>query len=141
MERKRQAIMPYERVIIREDKKSDNPFRDYVRKQRLKKLKPIGAVLILICIWYVLIGKDILPVFMSDVMTRSKQEVSVKYDETLCSEANLARMIVLTCKGQVEESEQVDQTLWYEKYYTALEEMNITCIKKEDAFNLMWRLI
>lgn len=141
--------MPYERPIIREDnrgkqpkrKKTDNPFRAYVRGERLRKLKPLVAVLIISMIWYALIGKDILPGFM-DQLVRIGTETSSKkaYYEVPCSQANLARMLVLSCYSnevEVPEDQEEDLTLWYEKYYNVLQLRGIQSLQQQSAFELV----
>ncbi|MBQ1275464.1 MAG: SpoIID/LytB domain-containing protein [Cellulosilyticum sp.] len=96
---------------------------------------PIIAVIFLVIIWYLLIGKDILPHFtmQSSGSILKEEKVYYKYP---CSEANLARMIGLTLGAEVQVKE-VEDALWYEKYYSQLEALGIKSLTKDHAFNVL----
>ena len=99
-----------------------------------KNSKPVWAVILLITIWYVLIGKDLLADF--SIGNAGKNEIFEKvYYEFPCSEANLAKLIALTMSQEVEASS--DDTLWYEKYYKAIDTLGIHSLKQEDAFQIV----
>lgn len=96
------------------------------------------AVIILIGVWYLFIGRDLL----SQMAWRDDNGVPEKiYYEFTCSEANLAKLIGVTWKVETEDAtessdEVVDEdTLWYEKYYTELEALGVRSLKAENAFN------
>ena len=100
-----------------------------------KNYKPIFAVLLLITIWYVLIGKDLLVDFNIGNTTKCEQPEKMYY-EFPCSEANLAKLIALTM-GEEEEEMASEDILWYEKYYKEIEKLGIHSLKKEDAFQIV----
>lgn len=140
MKSRKKAIEPYERPI----NEQYNPFRDYVRKNRWKKIRPIGAILILVIIWYIGIGKDIVPKFIENLKLMGYQKgVEKIYYKVGCSEANLARMIALTYEGSSEKVEKQgedttdQQALWYENYYKELGDLGITALDEKEAFNLI----
>lgn len=104
---------------------------DY-KAYKLNKYKPALAVLFLICIWYILIGRDLLHTLTERPQAELTQKVYYAYP---CSEANLVRLLGITLgKGEVSTEEE---SLWYEKYYESIEDMGITCLKKEEAFNIV----
>lgn len=99
---------------------------------KFNKYKPILAVLFLICIWYILIGRDLLHTLTERPQGELPQKV---YYEFPCSEANLVRLLGITLgKGETPIGEE---SLWYEKYYESIHELGITCLKKEEAFNIV----
>ena len=123
-------IQPYQRPMT------------YKKYKRKNSLSPGVAVFFLVAIWYVLIGKDILPQMaynMQSVNSKEKQKEKFYY-EFPCSEANFVRMIALTLgeeeayTGQVSNSEN---EIWYKKYYTTLEGLGIKSLKQEEAFNIL----
>ena len=64
-------------------------------------VKPVLAVILLITIWYVLIGKDLLADFSLKNVGNS-ESVEKMYYEFPCSEANFARLIALTMSKEIE---------------------------------------
>lgn len=102
--------------------------------QHRKDYKPILAVLLLIAIWYILIGKDLLANFNLGDTKKYEQSERVRY-EFPCSEANLTKIIALTL-GEEEEAE-LEDTLWYEKYYDEIEKLGVHSLKKEEAFKII----
>lgn len=124
------------------------PIQPYARPMTYKKYKrknnlsPGAAVIFLVAIWYVLIGKDVLPQMVNNIQSASSKEVQVEklYYEFPCSEANFARVIALTLGGEEMHSGQVDSSeneLWYEKYYSTLEGLGIKSLKQGEAFNVL----
>lgn len=102
--------------------------------QHRKDYKPILAVLLLIAIWYILIGKDLLANFNLGDIKKYEQSERMRY-EFPCSEANLAKIVALTL-GEVKAVE-VEDTLWYEKYYDEVEKLGVQSLKKEEAFKIV----
>ena len=123
-------IQPYERPIT------------YKKYKRKNSLSPAVAVILLVAIWYVLIGKDILPQMVQNIQSvspNSMQEEKLYY-EFPCSEANFARVIALTLGNEKEDTKQVNSSeneLWYEKYYSTLEGLEVKSLKQEEAFNAL----
>ena len=118
-------------------KPNKNPFRDYVRKQRLKKYLPLMAVCLLIGIWYVLIGNEILPEFVQGLGRSNEQTIVKQYCKAPCSEANLTRMIAITYGKTEKIEDQSVGALWYEPYYKTTETLGIKALDIEDAFQLI----
>ena len=102
--------------------------------QHRKDYKPILAVLLLIAIWYILIGKDLLANFNLGDTKKYEQSERVRYEFPF-SEANLTKIIALTL-GEEEEAE-LEDTLWYEKYYDEIEKLGVHSLKKEEAFKII----
>ena len=128
-------------------KPKKNPFREYVRKQRLKKNLPLMAVGLLVGVWYILIGRVILPEFVQGLGVSQQQGEVIQYCKIPCSEANLARIIALVY-GQMEETKaqatgvQSDHTqsvsaLWYEPYYRTIKALGINALNEDNAFQLI----
>ena len=176
MNEKRQVILPYERPIIRDErtlykkkrikkiktirpkkekktKYQDNPFKAYIHAERIKRLRPVLAVVALVAVWYILVGRQIVPEFVDNLpIGKEKREAGPIYYEVGCSEANLARMLVLSCgeslsdeKNEEKEAagnELENEGLWYEPYYEGLDKLHVTALKKENAFKLLnyWEL-
>lgn len=112
------------------------PYQNKIKHpvNRRKNLNPIMAVMILVAIWYLLIGKGLLSRIG---MPSDANEAGVRrvYDEFTCSEANLARLIGVTLGQDSEEGEE-EESLWYEKYYKQLEGLGVD-LKSENAFNVL----
>lgn len=121
---KKVPIQPYERPI------------HYEKYKRKESLSPVTIVFLLVAIWYVLIGKDILPKAIKNLKMDNTQEVMQQktYYEFTCSEANFARMVGLILGEEIEDTEEEAESLWYEKYYRVLEELGVKSLKKEEAF-------
>lgn len=123
-------IRPYERPMT------------YKKYKRKNSLSPGAAVIFLVAIWYMLIGKDVLPQVVKNMQVASSKEVQEEkiYYEFPCSEANFARIIALTLGEEKGDSDQVDMSeneLWYEKYYSTLEKLGVKSLKQEEAFNVL----
>ena len=123
-------IQPYEKPMT------------YKKYKRKNSLSPGAAVLFLVAIWYVLIGKDVLPQMVNNMQGVASKEVQEEkfYYEFPCSEANFARIIALTLGGEEVPLDQLDNSeneLWYEKYYSILEDLGIESLKKEEAFDVL----
>lgn len=125
---RKDPIQPYERPI---------QYKPYKRKN---SLSPAVAVLLLVALWYVLIGRNILPQAIKNLYTDQIGEKMPQkiYYEVMCSEANFVRMLGLTLgeESKQEEAEE-NEELWYQKYYEAIERLGISELKKEDAFNTL----
>lgn len=118
-------------------KPKKNPFRDYVRKQRLKKYLPLMAVCLLVGVWYVLIGKEILPEFVQGLGKSKEQAAAKQYCKAPCSEANLTRMIAIVYGETKKMQEQSAGALWYEPYYKTAKTLGVEALHMEDAFQLI----
>jgi len=106
----------------------------YGYTQDKRSTTPVIAVIVLIAIWYLLIGKDLLAQFGSQ--NNGMQVKEKVYYDFPCSEANLARIIGLTLGKEIE-VEPIEDTLWYEKYYKQLETLGVASLKPENAFNVL----
>lgn len=124
---KKTPVQPYERVNHAYDK-------SVYRKGRRNK-SPVIAVLILVAVWYLFIGKDLLSQLALQNNDNSSTQEKVYYDFP-CSEANLARLIGATLGDPIDDTTE-EEALWYEKYYQQIEAMGITSLKRENAFNLL----
>jgi len=93
-------------------------------------------------LWYMLLGKDIIPNHLPAMQTSNKPlngaaksiEEPVTHD-SLCMQANIAKILAYTLieKKSLYLSLMQDE-IWYNKYYDALEnELNFTYLKKENA--------
>ena len=118
---KKTPITPYKRIS------------NHLVKGR-RNLTPIMAVILLVAIWYLLIGKGLLS-RIGMPLEHQEEGVRKVYDEFTCSEANLARIIGITLGEEQEEGEEED-SLWYEKYYRQLEGLGVD-LKNENAFNVL----
>ena len=79
---KKTPITPYKRIS------------NHLVKGR-RNLTPIMAVILLVAIWYLLIGKGLLS-RIGMPLEHQEEGVRKVYDEFTCSEANLARIIGIT---------------------------------------------
>ena len=124
-----------QRIMIKKIPHQSKKQSHYGYYQEGKKASPVIAVIILIAIWYLFIGKDLLSQLVGPVRESPYEQTKVYYDFP-CSEANLARMIGITL-GEGKKEEAVEEALWYETYYNQLESLGITTLKKEEAFNVL----
>lgn len=116
------------RQVKRHNKRPSS--RSYKRR---KSYAPLWALLIVVGLWYLVIGKEILP--MSFEASGEKQgvvEESIPYEST-CTQANVAK--ILACTLTTEKVEQgKEEENWYNKYYDILEkELGFTYLSKENA--------
>lgn len=86
-----------------------------------------AAVLMLVMVWYIAVGKAILPVREAD---GGEKESKAGYS-MLCTQANAAKIIVCTLEEKPE-AEETDE-IWYGSYYRVLKEMEILSLKEEEA--------
>ena len=98
------------------------------------------AVIVLVGVWYVFIGRQLISQMTPN---RADEEPQKVYYEFTCSEANLAKLIGITWQtdentaSMDSNSGEDEETLWYEKYYTKLEKLGVTALKVDNAFNVL----
>ena len=76
---------------------------------------------------------------MQSTSSKDVQEEKLYY-EFPCSEANFVRVIALTLGSEEAHSDQVsysEDEIWYEKYYSTLEGLEVKSLKQEEAFNVL----
>lgn len=121
---------------MREKNQIDNPFKEYVRKQRMARLKLILAIMILTGIWYLLIGREIMPQFIRNIgYNQPLQRHEITYYKENCSEANLVKMLVLA-QG-LEVKKVGEEAFWYTPYYQQLETLHVGNLQEKNAFTLL----
>ena len=110
----------------------------YTMAKKKRNYSSIIAIIVLVGVWYIFIGRDLL-----SQMAQSGRDEGVKkiYYEFICSEANLAKLIGVTWQAEENNASTdeavVEDTLWYEAYYSQLETLGVTSLKTENAFNTL----
>ncbi|MBP3888924.1 MAG: SpoIID/LytB domain-containing protein [Cellulosilyticum sp.] len=125
-----------------------NQSKSYYKSiKRRNNYASVIAVIVLVGVWYIFIGRDLL----SQMDARKGNELPKKvYYEFTCSEANLAKLVGMTWNEDIasasteSNSKEADakhgideDTLWYEKYYDKLETLGVSSLKIENAFNAL----
>lgn len=119
------------------------PIAPYNRPEKYKRnsnLSPAAAVICLIAVWYIAIGRAALPKLWHKFSFNQTKAVAVErqYYEFNCSEANFARLVAITLGDSEEimkEGNENTEGIWYEKYYKQLEVLQIYDLKQEEAFS------
>ena len=125
-----------------------NQSKSYYKSiKRRNNYASVIAVIVLVGVWYIFIGRDLL----SQMDARKGNELPKKvYYEFTCSEANLAKLVGMTWIEDIasasteSNSKEADaehgideDTLWYEKYYARLDVLGVKSLEIENAFNAL----
>lgn len=97
----------------------------------MKRYTPVCVVLILIAVWYLFIGRELLSGLSWSAGQPTAQKVPYDFP---CSQANLARLIGCSLG---ENQDHTDEALWYEPYYQMLESLGVTCLNQDEAFQIV----
>ena len=99
--------------------------------RRIKPLQTVCGVLLLVAFWYIAVGQAILPSGGGGLFGKAEQ---MKAYEIPCTQAYVAKIIDLTLAE--DKIEEVQDPLWYEKYYKVLEEeLGVSSLNIEEALN------
>ncbi len=121
-------------------RKSYRRYKAYRPYGRKKSWGTFWLILLLFGTGYILFGKERVP--LEKVVSvakpveeaRIKQEVGSKNYEVPCTQANIAKVLVHTLSKQQPISLGMEEGIWYNKYYEALEKYwGFTYLKKENA--------
>lgn len=97
----------------------------------MKKYTPVIVVMVMVAVWYLFIGKELLSGISWQNRQTQPQKIAYEFP---CSEANLARIIGNTL-GEMQD--HIDEALWYEPYYQQLSNLGVTCLNEDEAFNIV----
>ncbi len=119
-------------ITTRRHRKRHAPYK------KKKSYATLWILLLLVGLWYILTGKDIVPQALTTAAVKqapqSIDEEKPTYN-SLCMQANIAKILAYTLiENKILYNHIIQDEIWYNKYYDALEsELGFTYLRKENA--------